>query len=62
MCTNQKGVKENPQEQRHYRRYAHFLPEVQQRAAEWAAEIITTHTGTAQVKEEKQVANLGRKK
>jgi integrase len=40
------------------RRYAHFLPEAQQRAADRAAEIITAHTATAGDKEEKKVANI----
>jgi integrase len=39
------------------RRYAHFLPEAQQRAADRAAEIITAHTAAAGEKEEKKVAN-----
>lgn len=42
------------------RRYAHFLPEAQQRAADRAAEIITAHTATAG--EEKKVVNLRGKK
>lgn len=44
------------------RRYAHFLPEAQQRAADRAAEIITAHTATADAKEEKKVVSLRRKK
>lgn len=44
------------------RRYAHFLPEAQQRAADRAAEIITAHTATGSTNEEKKVINLGRKR
>ncbi len=44
------------------RRYAHFLPEAQQRAADRAAEIISAHTATAEKKEEKKVVNLRGKK
>nr|WP_320010566.1 site-specific integrase [uncultured Desulfobulbus sp.] len=44
------------------RRYAHFLPEAQQRAADRAAEIISAHTTTAGGKEEQKVVNLRDKK
>lgn len=44
------------------RRYAHFLPEAQQRAADRAAEIIAAHTATAGEEEEKKVINLRGKK
>jgi integrase len=44
------------------RRYAHFLPEAQQRAADRAEEIITAHTATAGSKEEKKVVNMRSKK
>lgn len=43
------------------RRYAHFLPEAQQRAADRAAEIITAHTANGTTSDEKKVVNLGRK-
>jgi integrase len=43
------------------RRYAHFLPEAQQRAADRAAEIITAHTANGSPSDEKKVVNLGRK-
>jgi integrase len=43
------------------RRYAHFLPEAQQRAADRAAEIITAHTATAGETEKQKVVNLRRK-
>lgn len=44
------------------RRYAHFLPEAQQRAADRAAEIIAAHTATVGEEEEKKVVNLRGKK
>lgn len=44
------------------RRYAHFLPEAQQRAADRAAEIIAAHTEAASTKQEKKVVSLGKKK
>jgi len=44
------------------RRYAHFLPEAQQRAADRAAEIITAHTAPTGSKEEKKVVNMRSKK
>ena len=44
------------------RRYAHFLPEAQQRAADRAAEIITAQAATAGNKEEKKVVNMRSKK
>ncbi len=44
------------------RRYAHFLPEAQQRAADRAAEIITAHTAAAGEEAEKKVVNLHRQK
>ena len=44
------------------RRYAHFLPEAQQRAADRAAEIIAAHTATAGENKQKKVVDLGRKK
>ena len=44
------------------RRYAHFLPEAQQRAADRAAEIITAHTATAGNKEENKVVAIRNRK
>lgn len=44
------------------RRYAHFLPEAQQRAADRAAEIIAAHTATASEKEDRKVVDLRSKK
>lgn len=44
------------------RRYAHFLPEAQQRAADRAAEIIAAHTATAGENKQKKVVDLRRKK
>lgn len=40
------------------RRYAHFLPESQQRAAALAAEIITAHTEAGGGQEEKKIVNI----
>lgn len=44
------------------RRYAHFLPEAQQRAADRAAELVAAHTTPAPKKEEKKVVNLNSRK